>query len=151
MYANSYNWTFDYFETSSLFEPTIEFPATAGEYVVRLIASTLNGCVDTAYGKVPIKDVLIFHVPNTFTPDNDDYNEVFLPVFYSGFDPYDYNLLIFNRWGEIVFESNDASVGWKGTYNNERVQDGTYTWKITFKRSDSDKHQIAVGHVNVIR
>jgi gliding motility-associated-like protein len=150
-YANSYLWNFDYFETSTLYEPTIQFPDIAGEYTTRLIAYTVEGCVDTAYALVPIKDVLIFYVPNTFTPDDDDYNEVFKPVFYSGFDPYDFNLLIFNRWGEIVFESNDSNIGWNGTYNNSLVQDGTFTWKITFKRSDSDKHQVAVGHVNVIR
>jgi gliding motility-associated-like protein len=150
-YANSYLWNFDYFETSTMYEPTIEFPDTPGDYMTRLIAYTVEGCVDTAYGVVPIKDVLIYYVPNTFTPDNDDFNEVFMPVFYSGFDPFDYNLLIFNRWGEIVFESNDATVGWNGMYNNTLVQDGTFTWKITFKRSDSDKHQVAIGHVNVIR
>lgn len=150
-YANTYLWNFDYFETSTQYEPTVEFPDVAGDYLVRLIATTTEGCVDTAFANVPIKDVLIYYVPNTFTPDNDDFNEMFMPVFHSGFDPQDYNLLIFNRWGEIVFESNDATVGWDGTYNNNLAQDGTFTWKITFKRSDSDKHQIAVGHVNLIR
>jgi gliding motility-associated-like protein len=151
LYANAYDWAFGNFETSPHFEPTIEFPAIAGEHLVRLIVTTLNGCADTTLRKVPLIDKLIFYVPNTFTPDNNSVNEVFSPVFYSGFDPYNYKLLIFNRWGETLFESNNANVGWNGTYNGDIVQSGTYTWKIYYQRSDSDERQIVVGHVNVIR
>jgi gliding motility-associated-like protein len=102
-----------------------------------------------------VKEELVFFVPNTFTPDNDDYNEVFKPVFYSGFDPYDFSLLIFNRWGEIVFESRNAEVGWDGSYgsNNEieMVQDGTYTWVIRYRISENKGYRKATGHVNLIR
>jgi gliding motility-associated-like protein len=101
------------------------------------------------------KDELIFYVPNTFTPDNDDYNQTFLPVFTSGYDPYDFSLLIFNRWGEIIFESHDAKKGWDGSYGNngevEFVQDGTYSWKLEFKTSLLDDHKVYLGHVNIIR
>ncbi|MEY4602969.1 MAG: hypothetical protein RIT43_261, partial [Bacteroidota bacterium] len=73
----------------------------------------------------------------------------------SGFDPYDYVLYIFNRWGEIIFESRNPYVGWDGSYgsNNEveLVQDGTYTWKIEFKTTMNDERKMVVGHVNVIR
>ena len=61
---------------------------------------------------------------------------------------------IFNRWGEIVFESNDASKGWNGTYGvegNTIVRDGTYIWKIEFKETGKDKRQILTGHVNVLK
>jgi gliding motility-associated-like protein len=90
---------------------------------------------------------------NTFTPDGDDYNEYFQAIFTSGYDPYDFELLIFNRWGELIWESHDDSVGWHATYgvDGRQVQDGTYTWKITFARSSNDERIIAVGHVNVIR
>jgi gliding motility-associated-like protein len=151
LHANAYDWAFGNFETSPHFEPSIDFPAIAGEHIVRLIATTLNGCSDTTVKKVFLEDRLIFYVPNTFTPDLNALNEVFSPVFYSGFDPYHYKLLVFNRWGEILFESNNASVGWKGTYNGDIVQSGTYTWKINYKMSDSAETQIAIGHVNVIR
>ena len=72
-------------------------------------------------------------------------------MFTSGYDPFDYNMLIFNRWGEIVFESNDTRFGWDGTYNGKMVQDGTYTWKIEFKQSLNDKRIMITGHVNIIR
>ena len=151
IYANYFDWTFGSFASSELFEPSVVFPEEPGQYNVMLVASTLQGCVDTAFAIITLNDVLIFYVPNTFTPDNDAYNNVFLPVFTYGFDPYEYQLLIFNRWGEILFESNDSTVGWNGMYNGEPVQDGTYTWKISYKRTDTNSSAIEVGHVNVLR
>ena len=94
---------------------------------------------------------MIFYVPNTFTPDFDNFNQTFQPVFTSGFDPFDYTLLIFNRWGEVLFESHNAEVGWDGTYGGELMQDGTYTWKIEFKTTATDERRMAVGHVNLIK
>jgi len=92
-------------------------------------------------------------VPNCFTPDGDEYNNVFFPVFYSGYDPYNYELLIFDRWGELIFESHKVLEGWDGTYGNKasKAQDGTYIWKITFKNPLNDKRRQVVGHVNLIR
>ena len=80
-------------------------------------------------------------------------------MFTSGFDPQDYVLYIFNRWGEIIFESRNPEIGWDGSYGTwdqspkqiELVQDGTYTWKIEFKVSRWDERRVAVGHVNLIR
>jgi len=98
---------------------------------------------------------LLFYIPNCFTPDDDEHNQFFQPIFTSGFDPSDYNLFIYNRWGEVVFESHDATVGWDGSYGGKReinvVQDGVYTWKIEFKTTDTDERKMVVGHVNVIR
>ena len=98
-----------------------------------------------------MEEELIFYVPNTFTPDDDEFNQTFNPVFSSGFDPYDFNMLIFDRWGEVVFETNNAEIGWDGTYHGKLVQEGTYTWKIEFKTSKNDARKIAVGHTNVLR
>ena len=92
-----------------------------------------------------MEEELIFYVPNTFTPDDDKFNQTFKPVFYSGYDPLDYTMLIFNRWGEIIWESNDVDVGWDGTYSGQTagggfdVQDGTYTWRIEFKKTANDE------------
>ena len=153
-YADIYNWTFEGIGTSSDFNPTVNYPDEPESYEVELVALTDEGCSDTARTVITILDRIIFYVPNTFTPDNDNFNETFQPVFYSGFDPQDYNLLIFNRWGEIVFESNDASIGWDGTYgvdNKNIVKDGTYVWKIEFKETMSDKRHVHTGHVNVLK
>jgi gliding motility-associated-like protein len=102
-----------------------------------------------------VYEELIFYVPNTFTPDYDNYNQFFTPVFTSGYDPFDYNLYIFNRWGELIFESHNAQIGWDGSYGAnkeiEMVQDGTYTWKLEFKVTKNDERKMFVGHVNVLR
>jgi gliding motility-associated-like protein len=111
--------------------------------------------VDTAYSYVALNEELIYWVPNTFTPDGDTYNQTFQPVFISGFDIYDYVLYVYDRWGELIFESHDASIGWDGSYGSENeidlVQDGTYTWVIEFKVLANDERKRINGHVNVIR
>jgi gliding motility-associated-like protein len=120
-----------------------------------LIATSALGCTDTAQSTIQVYEELIFYVPNTFTPDNDNYNPVFQPVFTSGFDPQEFVLYIYNRWGELIFESRNVEIGWDGTYGSngeiEMCQDGTYTWKIEFKVSCWDERRVAIGHVNLLR
>jgi gliding motility-associated-like protein len=123
----------------------------AGSYTVMLVAYSGLGCADTTYQTFTVTEELIFFVPNTFTPDGDMVNNTFQPVFTSGFDPFNFTMLIYNRWGEVVFETHDASIGWDGTYNGEYAQDGTYTWKIDFKSRINDKKYVKVGHVNMLR
>jgi gliding motility-associated-like protein len=155
--ANSYYWTFgDATQPSTDINPTHLYQDTeSGNYLVTLIAYSPLGCTDTALAYINVVEELIFYVPNTFTPDDDNFNPVFQPVFTSGFDPYDFTLLIFNRWGEIVFESHDASIGWNGTYGSngeiQMCQDGTYTWKIEFKTKLNDERKMIIGHVNLLR
>jgi gliding motility-associated-like protein len=152
--ASSYDWTFgDNSANSGLTNPVHTYDENeTGNYLVTLIAYSNAGCSDTAYGYIRVEEEIIYYVPNTFTPDNDSYNQFFQPVFTSGYDPFDYTLLIFDRWGEIIFESHDVTKGWDGTYSgNYKVQDGTYTWKIEFKTSINDKRITDIGHVNVLR
>lgn len=155
--ATSYYWSFgDGTQPSTDINPTHVYPDTeSGNYLVTLIAYTPLGCTDTTLAYINVVEELIFYVPNTFTPDVDNFNPVFQPVFTSGFDPYDFTLLIYNRWGEIIFESHDASVGWNGTYGSngeiQMCQDGTYTWKIEFKTKLNDERKMIVGHVNLLR
>ncbi|MBW7867484.1 MAG: gliding motility-associated C-terminal domain-containing protein [Brumimicrobium sp.] len=151
--AHDYIWDFGdgsalNYQTNPSYTYSDEEP---GNYIVTLIATNGDGCSDTARAVIKIKDVLIFYVPNAFTPDHDHYNEVFKPVFASGYNPYTYTLLIFDRWGEIIFESHNTDIGWDGTYGGNIVKDGVYVWKIEFKETMSDKHHRYVGHVTLIR
>ena len=100
-----------------------------------------------------MEEELIYYVPNTFTPDGDGFNEEFKPQFTSGFDRDTYHLYIFNRWGQLVFESKDVDYGWNGSFAGEIAQDGTYTWKIEFKSLDRDEPQLEAltGHVNILK
>lgn len=149
--ADIYQWEFSDGGSSSQTSPSHVFPTEPGTYTIELIAISSAGCRDTTTATVVVEETTIFYVPNTFTPDGDEFNQTFVPVFTAGYDPYDFNLLIFNRWGEIVFESNNDKIGWDGTYHGELVKDGTYTWKIEFKTSQNDARKIVVGHVTVLR
>ena len=155
--AVDYSWNFgDNTPLSTLVSPSHNYPENfIGNYMIELIAYSEFGCTDTAFSIIQINEELIFYLPNTFTPDGDMFNQTFQPVFTSGFDPYDFTLLIFNRWGEVIFESHNTEIGWDGTYgsnyNQGLVQDGTYTWKIEFKLRQNDERKIVVGHVNLVR
>jgi gliding motility-associated-like protein len=154
LYADSYSWTFGNHSQSSETNPVVEFPPDSMSYNTELIAYTDKGCSDTVWTVVRILDRLIFYIPNTFTPDNDNFNETFKPIFTSGFDPQSYNLYIFNRWGEMIFESHDTNFGWDGTYgvsNSKKVKDATYIWKVDFKTSMNDERKAFTGHVNLLK
>jgi gliding motility-associated-like protein len=113
-----------------------------------------NGCVSypvsfaTTIQRCPEE---LIYIPNTFTPDGNEYNHVWQPVFTSGFDPADFHLTIYNRWGELVFKSYDSAVAWDGTYNNTVCQDGTYTWIIVYGDKNTDKETLIKGNITLIR
>ena len=150
--AVDYIWNFgDNSALNTEENPYHEYFFTESAYTIMLIATSSLGCIDTAYSSITMAEQLLYFIPNTFTPDGDLKNNSFQPVFTSGFDPYNFNMLIFNRWGEILFETNNAAIGWDGTYNGDYVQDGVYTWKIEFKAKENDKKHFLSGHVNLFR
>lgn len=151
--AVTYIWDFDdNTDLSYQEDPSHTFPTSdGGSYNVQLTAYSPLGCVDSTWVTISVDVELLYFVPNAFTPDGDAYNQTFKPVFTAGYDPYDFNIKIFNRWGETVWESNDVEVGWDGTYGGERVEDGTYTWLIEFKTAYSDERKRISGHVTILR
>ena len=98
-----------------------------GDYNIILKVCTQNGCCDSL--SIPVvaetKCEIIF--PNAFTPNNDQNNDVFLPL-YEGIS--EYNLEIFNRWGELIFESDALNTGWDGYYRGELCKQDVYVWKV---------------------
>jgi gliding motility-associated-like protein len=94
---------------------------------------------------------LLFYIPNSFTPDGDEHNNTFKWTFTSGFDPMNFNILIFNRWGELIFESNDSNGYWDGTYGNSICPLGIYTYKLQFGNQKNDGKYLFTGNVNLIR
>ena len=153
--AIKYFWDFGDGVVSEEKSPKHIYSTTdTASYIITLIANSTIGCSDTISKKVKVYEELIYFVPNTFTPDQDNFNNIFQPVFVSGFDPFTYTMTIFNRWGELVFESNDTNIGWDGTYgveNNEIVKEGVYTWKIEFSLKSDDRRKQITGIVNLIK
>ena len=156
--ASEYEWSFNDIENIDDDSSHEESPAhvfTIGEqkdFFVKLVATSINGCQDSTAAVITLKEQLMYFVPNSFTPDGDEVNDTFEPVFTSGYDPYSFSMLIFNRWGEIVFETHDASKGWNGMYGTDFVaQEGTYTWVIDFTIKQDEKKVKITGHVNLIK
>ena len=113
-----------------------------------------NGCfseVETTTVNVDPCPQLVYYIPNSFTPDADQYNPNFGVTFTDGFDPFRFHLEIWNRWGEIIWESYDHTAKWDGTYGGFPCQPGIYTWKIRFGNEDNDGYNIIHGHLNLIR
>lgn len=148
--ANDYLWTYAPIGASQLVHPIITIPVEMQDVEVCLIASN-NSCTDTICKLIRAEEMLVFYVPNSFTPDGNESNQTFLPIFSSGVDVFDYTMMIFNRWGQIVFETRDVNVGWNGTLNGIPAQDGTYTYRIEFKALASDERKVVVGHVNLLK
>lgn len=152
--AFNYTWTFGDGGNSIETSPIHTYPNNEYvDYLITLIAYSPSGCTDTANLKVNVVEQLLYFIPNTFTPDGDEINQTFLPIFSSGIDIYEFTLLIFDRWGELIFESHDPSKGWNGRYGVDGVlvQDDTYVWKVLFKEKNSQQRHVDVGHVNVLK
>lgn len=150
--ASSYAWDFGDASFSTTQNPEHIYTFQEGEnYLVVLTVTSEQGCKDTATAIIQGASQLVFYVPNAFTPDGDEFNNLFRPVFTSGFDAQDFNLKIFNRWGELLFESKDPNGAWDGTFKGELVKEGSYTWLIEFKMLTTDERKIVHGHVSLLR
>ena len=145
-------WNFDGLGQSTELNPIFTFPlGEENDYEVKLIVISDKGCIDSTIRFVPVRDQTIYYVPNAFTPDGDDINNVFLPIMSVGVDPQEYQLEIYNRWGEKLFESNDYTIGWDGTYGGKIVKEGMYTWKIKFTEMKTDHKITEKGAVILLR
>ena len=151
----NYYWDFgDGSMPSTTNDPNHDFPAyPPNSYIISLTTTSEHGCVDTMTQTVIVHPSLMIYIPNTFTPDGDQFNQTWLPIFSENVDPYQYDLTLFDRWGETIWESHNLSVGWDGTYGQDglQVQDGIYTYKIVYKLKTTAKHELITGHVNLIR
>ena len=148
IHANEFIWIFGDGEYSFNEHPTHMYEYY-GEYNVLQIANNEFNCPDTLAKPITIKPSHGVYVPNAFTPDGDKYNNTFFPETY-GLAKDGYHMQIFNRWGEVIFESFEEQIGWDGKYQETPVKEGVYTWVIYYKTLDNQVHKI-VGHVSVLR
>ena len=149
--GDTYSWDFGGLGTSTSTNPLYSFPASSGgTYTVCLTSSTNQGCVASVCHDVVINDEFLLYVPNTFTPDGDGVNDIFNPSL-QGEDPLTYELYIFNRWGEIIFQSNNKTIGWDGTHKNVKAKEDVYVWKVKVKKSVNEEVIERTGNVNLLR
>lgn len=151
--GHTYEWSMPEGTPSTSTEetPTVLYPeGVPADYEVELTVTNEYGCYSTKVHTVNVLTDVIIYAPNAFTPDGDQFNEGW-SVYIDGIDIYDFNCQIYNRWGEIVWESFDASAVWYGTYGSDIAQEGTYVWVVQAKEGTTDKRLEFRGTVNVLR
>ena len=119
-----------------------------GYYYPYQIVTNEYGCKNKITHQIYIIPFTTLYVPNTFTPNGDGKNEVFLPIIK---DQLSYHFEIFDRWGNLVFQTNDANQGWDGQYKGEKSPDGTYVYELNFIPPQDGFNHLVRGHVNLLR
>ncbi len=149
--AGAWSWDFGGVGSSFLQNPTFTFPDT-GVFRVRLTAfHPITNCPDTASKLIDVIPVVEFHFPNAFTPNGDASNDLFLG---NGFADglRDFELTIWNRWGQLIFQTNDPREGWNGReFNNgKQSPQGVYIFKSTYFSPRGD-NLMQEGHITLVR
>ena len=131
--------------------PTFHFPdGVVGAYTVTLVVTTAEGCVDSSDRVLNVNSDILFFAPTAFTPDGDEFNQTW-DFSIIGIDEYNFELLIMNRWGEIIWETHDVDATWDGTYHGQVVPAGSYTWVAKGKALDTDSKSVWNGIIEVIK
>ena len=149
----SYLWTLGDSSPNQTSQNIIHYytPYIQQDYNVTLTVTDSNGCTDVASMIFSLTEEFEIYVPNTITINGDNLNEGLLPIFSNVDIMQDYEMSIYNRWGNLVWQTTNPSEPWYGRYKDSKdVQTGVYTWKIKY----TDNKQVTrtlVGHVNVLR
>lgn len=147
--ASSIFYWFDdttYFSNQANIEYTY---TTSGWHRPMQIATNEFGCKDTSYQELYIEPFVIY-IPNTFTPDGNEFNHDFNAKF--ALEVSEWELKIYNRWGELLYVSNDPEIGWDGSYEGKLVQEGTYAYILRYVSCEKpDAWQMITGHVNLLK
>jgi gliding motility-associated-like protein len=123
------------------------FPATTTQYQLKGVS--VNNCEVSSSIEIKIKDCPEYvYFPNTFTPNDDGINDVFKPLFEGKFDFY--NLKIYNRWGQLIFQNANAAIGWNGTYKGIPQESDSYVYACTYKFRNSLQKNVK-GYIILIK
>ena len=147
------SWIWDFADLDTAHGPEVEysFPDIFGDlYPVQLVVANYLGCTDTVVRLIEVMDEFLVFIPTAFTPNGDGINEV---LFVQGddIDTKDFLLLVFDRWGEKIFETTDRGEGWDGVFGGSPVADGVYNWKLNARSFYTGRPHELRGHVMVTR
>ncbi|MFC2176391.1 PKD domain-containing protein, partial [Bacteroidota bacterium] len=146
--SNVVSWLYDWGDGSvSLDQNPSHTYSDSGYYNVVQYVTTRFGCEDTAQFVVRVRPEFRFYIPSAFTPNNDKDNDEF---FGKGLGIETYVMRIYNRWGELIFTSNDYDVHWDGTMNGRDVQQGVYVYSFDIIDVNGQPH-IYSGGVTLVR
>jgi gliding motility-associated-like protein len=148
---NAWEWHFGDISDSqsSLQNPQFTY-SDSGLYQVTLIVTTVYGCTDQVMYTVEIRPDFAFYMPTAFTPNGDGLNDTFGPKG-MGVDDENFELMIFDRWGNMVFHTTQWMKNWDGRVNNQDiVLEDVFVWKAVFSDQYGTKHQY-MGHVAIVK
>lgn len=141
------SWT----PTSSLSNPISPMPEANPIISTTYVATATNefGCINIDSVKVNVTNIFNVLIPNAFSPNNDGVNDEFKILAYKGLKSLNY-FKIYNRWGNLVFESKDFNTGWDGFFKNTIQEIGVYIYVIEGNTYTNAKY-IAKGNFTLIR
>jgi gliding motility-associated-like protein len=143
-------WTWDFGDGYyDIIENPVHSYNMYGTYNVSLIADNDYGCADTTSLSLRAKSIPLYYFPTAFTPANTEgLNDKF--GLFSPLTVTNYRMMIFNRYGEIIFETTDQTKLWDGRVNNELVMGGVYIYDATFKNPENEIQRYS-GNVTLLR
>lgn len=147
-----YRWDFgttDPNDTSSAFQPSYSYGKDTATYTITLVVISDKGCADTFRRKVIVGPDIIVFIPDVFTPDGVGVarNNFFNP---SVLNEKSFHMIIYNRWGEKMFETRDKNKGWDGKFRGQVCPDGVYVYQIDVV-SDEDKVYAFKGTITLLK
>jgi gliding motility-associated-like protein len=148
-----WRWNYDIIGTSALKDPPpFLFPTINKEayYTVKLLATNLSlGCSDSARKTLTVLDFCLIDVPTAFTPNNDGLNDYFQP--HNALKADNYEFKVYNRWGQLIFQSNNWRDKWDGKINGILQPTAVYVWMLRYYHRDTKQPVFKKGTVTLIR
>jgi gliding motility-associated-like protein len=136
-------------DTSNVENPVRKYK-NIGIYPIMLIQKTEIGCIDTVARFMKVTDDFMVYIPNTFTPNNDGLNDVFM-VKGSGMKTEGFSMEVKDRWGNTVYSSADITAGWDGRVNGVNAELGNYIYRIRVVGMNGEGRKEFVGHVTLMK
>lgn len=120
-----------------------------GQYIVTLITKNINGCADTSKQIVNVKSLYTLFIPNAFTPNDDGLND---NLIFSNNGMIDFEITIYNRFGQVVFTMKNSNGSWDGNYfdTNTKCPDGVYVYSVKSTDVSKKKHTVS-GSITLMR
>lgn len=143
------DWDFGDMNTSSIYSPLPHTYSDTGTYKTTLITSTQYGCIDSTYKTIKIEPDFTFYIPNAFSPNGDSINDTFTG---KGIFIKEYEMRIFDRWGNMIFKTDNINKPWDGKANdgNEIAQQDVYIYVVQVTDFKKKKHDYK-GIVTLVR